>query len=317
MARHEQFNVNQLQVNTINGRQPNIGLDVGNVYRVLLKSKVFYSQFMALQFQYSDGSLALYGDDGDGLGIAAAITACKGGRNDYVIVGTGAYTLTVPLTCAGKSSVHLIAQNGLGRDIGCVGATVLTQSGAYQAVIMEAYGELAGFSIINKTTYSAVTAAIGVVATNIHHNTFKIVGGGATTDNVSLLLNSYGSVTRNRWFTYSGGVLNSVLYNGEGTGVDVSNNVITASAGAVYTYGIYCDAISGMVSDNYISESGGDGATTYGGTITNAIKIPAHACAINNRCAVGTGQGLNGGTDEHSFVQNFDAASGGSTALET
>jgi hypothetical protein len=288
-------------------------MDVGNIYWVNNSPTSTKGIEMTKRFgatEYSDQTKMLHTT------IASAISACKGGRNDYVICGTGAYTLTAAVTVAGKSSVHLIGQNGLGQGNGCVEATVLIQSGNYQAVIMETACELTGFGIINKTGYQAVTAAITSYGCNIHHNSFRIVGGAAI-DLVSLLLNSNGSICDNRFYTYTGGVLNSVIYQGEGTGVNVCRNHITASAQAVYTYGIYCDAISGMVADNYISECGGTASGAYGGQITNAIKVPYHCCAINNRCAVATGQGLNGGTTNITFVDNRDGQAGGAAAITT
>jgi len=291
-------------------------IDIGNIYWVMQSSKSFYGTFLSSHlFTYPDGSRSVYADAGTGDGIAAAIAVCKGGRNDYVIVGTGAYNLTAALTLAGKSSVHLWGVGAL-YDVGCAQGTVLIQTGNYQNVIMETAGELAGLHIINKTGYQAVTGAITVYGGRIHHNNFRIVGGAAI-DLVSLLLFSGGSIDRNRFYTYTGGVLNSVLYVGEGTGVDVCKNYITASAQAVYTNGIYCDAVSGLVADNYLGEGGGTAAGAYGGQIVNGIRVPYHGNVINNRCALATGEGLNGGTANISFVDNRDGQAGGATPITT
>ena len=89
----------------LSGLESEIGVGFGgNVYYVIQSSKAFYQDFVDKhQKQYSDGSFAVYSDSGNGLGIQAAINACKGGRGDYIIVGTGSYQLTVALTFAGKS----------------------------------------------------------------------------------------------------------------------------------------------------------------------------------------------------------------------
>ena len=106
--------------------------NVGNVYYVIQSTKAFYADFMSkYQQRYSDGSYAVHPDTGNGAGIQAAIDACKGGRSDYILVGTGAYSLTTALTLAGKSSVHLIGVNGQTSKTGTVGAALLQQTGNY------------------------------------------------------------------------------------------------------------------------------------------------------------------------------------------
>ena len=153
-------------------------LDGGNVYYVLLSSKAFAPSFIAdHQKFYSDGSAQLYLDPGTGAGIRNAIAACKGGRGDYIVVGTGAYTLTTAITLAGKSSVHLIGVNGLTCEIGSSGAAALTQTGDFPCIIAEAYCEIAGFQLVNHPAYPAITVPANIWRVNIHNNT--IWGGGA------------------------------------------------------------------------------------------------------------------------------------------
>lgn len=294
-------------------------VDVGNIYWVIQSSKAFYRSFVESHlFVYPDGSKSVYTDSGNGAGIQAAISACKGGRNDFIIVGTGNYNLTAAITLAGKSSVHLVALNAGGYDVGALGAAALTQTGNYPAVQMEAYGELTGFQIINKNGYNGVYVPAASWRCNIHHNYFHMVGG-SDIDIINCAegnANSYGRIHHNKFTTWVAGVLNSAINKGLGGPVDVCNNEISCHNGMVMDYGIINESSGGMTNDNDVSESGGDGAVG-GGTITVAVQVLAGACAIGNRCAVGTGQGLAGGTASHSFVDNRDGQAGGATPIET
>jgi len=293
----------------------------GNVYYVVQKSKAFYGSFLEkYQQTYEDGSLAVYGDDGDGLGIQEAIDACKGGRSDYILVGTGNYNLAAALTLVGKSSVHLLGVNGLTQDVGSLGAAALTQTGNFENIILEAYGEVAGFQIINKAGYSAVTCAAGKWRPTVHHNYFHMVGGADINliDWSAANAGVSGRIYKNKFTTWVGGVLNSAINVGAGTGIDVIGNQIMASSTAmVLDYGILNNSIGGLTADNIVSECGGDGVATNGGTITVAVQIATSGTAVNNRCAVGTGQGLAGGTASHTFVDNRDGQAGGETTIET
>ena len=295
---------------------PNVNDTVGNVYYVIQKSKAFYNTFIAShQMTYQDGSVAVYGDDGDGLGIQAAINACKGGRNDYVLVGTGNYNLTVALTTSGKSSVHLIGVNGVGCEVGTVGASALTQTGAYENVIMEAYGELAGFQIINKAGYSAVTMANGKWRANIHNNWFHMVQGTAC--NIIETAGSgmsYGTIANNRFQTYVGGAISSAIYLAGPTACQISGNWINNSSGTMDTAINLYAGVQNLIIDNMISDC------TGAGTITNGVTLGAGASgftAVGNRFVMPTGSAFSGGTANRTFCQNFDAQAGGETAIES
>ncbi len=298
-----------------------LGMTIGNVYYVIPSTKAFKSTFIRdYQCTYTDGSKAVYIDTGDGAAIQSAITASKGGRNDYILVLTGNYNLTAALTLAGKSSLHLIGVNGLGYDVGSIGAAALTQTGAYANVIMSPYSELAGFQIINKAGYSAVTVAAGIWRCSIHNNYFHMVGGSDINliDCSSSTANVSGTIYGNKFSTWVGGVLNSAINVGQGTAIDVCYNQIMASSTAmVLDYGIINNSIGGLTAYNIVSECGGDGVASNGGTITVAISVDPSGTAVGNLCAVGTGQGLAGGTAEHSFVNNRDGASGGATPIQT
>ena len=276
--------------------------DVGNVYWVNNSPTSTKGQEMTRRFgavQYEDGSYMLH------TSIANAISACKGGRNDYVIVGTGAWSLTTAATMAGKSSVHLIGQNGLGREVGSAGAALLQQTGNYQAVIMEAYCELAGFQIINLDGYAAVTVAANIWRPSIHNNCFHTVAGSAINivDASGALACSYGSISYNRFATWVGGNMTSCINVGTGTGVDIVGNIISHYNGTC-DYGITQAGAQCVVKDNTVCNSGG------GGVVTVAVNIHAYSSAIDNRLAVDAGKGLAGGTAANSFVGNKDGATG-------
>lgn len=293
------------------------GVGIGNVYYVWHTSKIAIMKDMLRRYgeeRYADGSKILHQDDGSGDGILAAIAACKGGRNDYILVGTGNYNLTEPLDLSGKSSIHLIGINGGGCEVGTLGAAALTQTGNYANVIMEAYGELTGFQIINKNGYSAVTVAAGKWRSNVHNNYFHMVGGSAINiiDATGELAMSYGSISYNRFTTWVGGNLTAAIKVGTGTGVDIIKNIITQYSGTM-DFGITQAGAQCIVKDNVVSNCGG------GGVITVAIQIHSKSSAISNRLSVGSGA-LSGGTSDKSFVDNIGGATGDAghaTQLET
>jgi len=288
----------------------------GNVYWVIHSSKAFYQDFYDThQVQYSDGSWAVHPDAGTGDGIAAAIAACKGGRNDSVLVMPGSYQLTAALTMAGKSSVHLIAVNGGGCEVGTVGAVLLQQTGNFACVIMESYGELSGFQLINKAGYPAVTAATGIWRPNIHNNYFHMVQGTAC--NIIAGTGSgfsHGFICNNKFQTWVGGSITTAINIATtATGVTISNNHILNYSGTMDTGISVNDAKQCLISDNIISDCGG------AGTITVGIYMAAATgnILVGNRMGLPTGSGISGGTADKSFVQNFDAENGGATAIET
>ena len=293
--------------------------DVGNVYYVILSSKAFYSDFYnSRQGNYSDGSAIVYPDAGTGDGILAAIAACKGGRNDYVIVGTGTYTMTAAIDLVGKSSLHLIAANGGGMPVGSPGAVIIHQNGNYSAVKMNAFCELAGFQIENMTGYNAIEVPTNLAWVNIHHNLIK----WQTSAGVDAIFGasnggSYGSVHHNKIVQWSGTGGRAGIYFGNAATVcmTISDNEIIAYGGSTFDYGILYTGAGGMVRDNYISESGGSAAG--GGTVTVGIEVGVNTAAISNRVAVAAGQGLAGGTANRTFVDNKDALNGGAVEIVT
>lgn len=294
---------------------PNM-MDVGNIYFVnnsptSAKGIELTKRFGATR--YSDDSLMLHTTP------TTAITACIGGRNDYVILSTGTYALTTAITLTGKSSVHLIGQNGLGMDIGTAGAVILRQDGNYTTITNNAFCETAGLQIENKIGYSAIDVPTGIGWTNIHHNLFKVsLSAGIDCVNYGSGA-SWGSIHHNKFVQWAstGGRACIYIPDQATTAVTVANNDILAFGdGLVWDNGIYHYGLGGLVRDNYIGESGGT-AAIGGATITVAINVGVATNVANNRTCVATGQGLNGGTANITFVDNRDGQAGGATAITT
>lgn len=268
----------------------------------------------------SDGVPRVYAADGtaDEVEFNAAVTNCVGGRNDYILVYPGTYVLAEPIALTGKSSVHLIAVNGLTMDVGTPGATILRQDGSYTTITMNAFCELAGFQIENKVGYSAIDVPTGIGWSNIHNNLFKW-WGSAGIDCVWYGSGaSWGSIHHNKFVQWAGTAARSCIYIGNAatTAVTVANNDIVAFGSVVWDYGIVHTGMGGLVRDNYISESGGSGATG-GGTITIGIEAGVATGVANNRICVASGQGVNGGTANVSFSDNRDGQAGGAAAITT
>lgn len=297
---------------------PSLNSSIGNVYWVIPLSKAFYQTFVnSHQVTYPDGSLSVYTDTGNGLAIQAAIDASKGGRNDYIIVLPGSYQLTAALTMVGKSSLHLISANQQSIGAGGIGAALLQQTGAYECLKMEAYGEVAGFQFINKAGYSAITMADGKWRANVHHNYFHMVQGTAC----SIIQGSgsgfsHGYISNNKFQTWVAGAITSAInVNGAGlVGVTIDNNLIVNYSGTMdVAISLGSSCVQSAVIDNIISDCGG------AGTITNGIDAgnPTGNFIIGNRIALPTGTGVSGGTANRTFVDNRDAQAGGATPIET
>ena len=287
---------------------------VGNAYFVIPSTKSYLTDFLnRYQQSYSDGSLAVYVDTGNGAAIQTAITATKGGRGDCIFVLPGTYTLATAIDMTGRSSTRLMAVNGPMYEVGSTTAVYLIQGGNYANVIMSANSELSGFAIKNKSGYSAVTIPANIFSTNIHNNYFMVVAGAAINiiDASASGANKMGRIHHNRFYTEVTGALTSMIWIAEGYASDVDHNEISISGGTVDA-GIVNLSTGGLTNYNIVSEGGGVGSAV----ITTAITIDDAGTAIGNRCAVGTGQAFSGGTAEHSFVDNRDGASGGATPVQ-
>lgn len=286
------------------------GHGVGEV-RYVVKSNS--NAYKMLDARLGDKGL-MYVCDGtaDEVQINQAITASLGGTNSYVYVFPGAYTLAAAITCVGRSSLHLVAVNNEGFGIGAPGAALLQQGGNAEVITMEAYGELTGFQIINKAGYAAVKSAAW--RPNVHHNYFHVVQGTAcniveaTTQGFT-----HGNISNNRFQTWVGGNMTSYIYIAGSNSCLVEQNTIVNYNGTV-DCGIQCGSgVQNLILDNFITDCGGAGTITVGIDVGN----PTGNTAIGNRLALLSGRGLAGGTANRSFVQNFDATSGGATPIET
>jgi hypothetical protein len=284
-----------------------IGSDIGEVRYVCRENTNSHAM---LKGRVPSSMLYLCDGTADEVQINQAIAASKGGTNSYIYVFPGSYTLAAAISFSGKSSMHLIGANGLNRTVGTNGAVALTQGGSCVGITMEAYGEVAGLQIINKAGYAAIDVPANIWRTNIHHNTFWMTQGSACYIVAVGNAASYGNISYNRFSTGTGGNFTAVIGSSTGTGIDIIGNHITIVSGTV-TYGIYAQGAQCMVADNYISTCGSLC------TITHAIDIWESGAAVNNRCAVATTLGINGGTASVSFVDNRDGASGGAAAVTT
>ena len=279
-----------------------VGSDVGEV-RYVCKNAT--NSHTMLRGRVSNDMLFVCDGTADEVQLNQAITASKGGTNSYIYVFAGAYTLADTVDFTGRSSMHFVAVNGKGYEVGTPGASLLTQGGSAVAVDMEAYGELTGFQIINKAGYAAVTVGANIWRPQIHNNCFHMVAGNAINiiDATGAAACSYGSISYNRFATWVGGNLTSAINVGTGTGVDIIGNIITQYNGTM-DYGIVQAGAQCIVKDNVVSDCGG------GGVVTVAVSIYTYSSAIGNRLSVPAGQGLAGGTAAKSFVDNMDGATG-------
>jgi len=304
----------------MSGWQDLLGLGVGNVYRVIKKSEAYYSQFIAdYQGEYSDGSLIVHPDDGDGLGIQSALDACVANRNDYVLVqpSQSDYDLEAALTLS-KKSVHLLCPAGLGLERGSTNACRLEQTGSYDVfTVSDASIEIAGFYLKHKQNKTAIelatsVAGVGSYACNIHHNNIAMNTDSTTCEpliNCTGDGGAYGDIHHN-WIYASGGndttVAVIIAIQASATMAQCNYNEITIGDGMTATVGIQNLATKGMVAYNMFGGAGSDC------TWTHCIQVSGYGNAIGNRCSCAAGGVIVvGGTDEYSFSDNMNSVGGG------
>jgi hypothetical protein len=315
MARREQFNVNRLTVSTLNGCSPFSNASVGNQYFIGRTTATSQYSTWSKRYNgviYDDGTPMLYGDAADGVQIQAAITASTGSFNNYFFVAPGTYTTAVGISAAGKSGIHLCALNGGNMDVGATTSVYLICSGNYPVLTLSANTEVVGFAIKNKVGFPAITVPANIFSTDIHNNYFMMVFGSAVNivDCTASVANKMGRVHHNRFYTEVTGNATAAINMCSGYAQDACYNTITCSGSGTLDYGIFNDSTGGDTSYNTI----GEGAMT----ITCGIGVNALAgSVVGNNCAVVTGHALGGGTDERTFVNNFDGVNGGAAAIET
>lgn len=309
------------------GGVPVGALAVGNVYYVIKKSEAFYDVFLeARQGTYPDGSLRVHPDDGDGLGIQAALDACVANRNDYVIVQPSQddYDLTVALTMS-KKAVHLLCPAGFSYAIGANNASRLHQTGS--APVIEVSGsavEIAGFYFKNKAVEGGIIISNTTYGLNIHNNFWAMSLSTSTNEPmIGPLLSNSGDA--GAWSTIERNFIQStngtsatiaaiIRFNSDATGVRVINNHIGIGDGNnTATVGILNYAVKGMTNDNdFFAYQTASGA----GVFTHCVQIHASGVAYGNRGNVADSELIVGGTAGLSFIQNYNSVSGGTQDTE-
>lgn len=260
--------------------------------------------------------------DTDDLAIQAALDACVAGRNDYVLVlpSNNDYDLAATLTMS-KRGVHLIGFDYLSnkQETGSNSATKIHQTGNYDIITLTGGNcEVAGLYFKNYNNQGSVMVTGGVAdCTHIHHNHFSMnatTTSGVAQVDMSVSSSSFQLVERNTFATNVSDLTFDSLINigSSNTWAKVLKNNIVIGDGCTVTVAIRNLSYKGQTNDNDITAlSGGGGAT---GTITNAITIGG-GFAAGNRIGNGTTTAslIGGGT--LSFVNNYDAASGGALAF--
>lgn len=310
------------RISDLKGGQAALGLGIGNIYYVIKTSESYYQQFLDdYQGEYSDGSKMVHPDAGTGDGIQTALDATVECRNDYVIVqpSDSDYELTTPLTLS-KKCIHLLAPAGLGNEVGSTNAVRLDQNTTGEPVftVSDASIEIAGFYIKNDPNYTALDLAQNAYAPNIHHNSFIMLysstSGEPVIDNVvtgNVLQDggSWGSIERN-WFVgaQSFTTLAKIInLHSNCTAGRVRFNEFTIGDGGTVTCAVYNDSVKGAVDYNVFKSGGG----AYGGSFTHCVHVHASGSAVGNRGSATDGTLVSGGTQNLSFSDNINSASGG------
>ena len=302
------------------------GLTSGNVYFVIKSSESFYTAFTERHQQtYADGTVAVHADDGDGLGIQAALDAVTANRDDYVIVipSSGDYDLTVALTMS-KGRTHLICPAGLGKRGLSSNAVRLHQNTASADMITVTADtvEIAGFffkggtgEIINFAAATRWYAHIhdnffgmastdgtdnsGIIGTGacyqftIHDNYFLNYGPGATsgTDNDLAYFVSFSSASSGRMV-----IRDNMMFSG-------INTEVTAA--------IQVQGDNNLVMDNVIGESQAHGAAETGVITIGILGAASTACLRNYFPGVPIANTLSGPTADLMNINNYVGATNG------
>ena len=305
------------------------GITSGNVYYVIKADASFYGVFHErYQQTYEDGTVAVHADDGDGLGIQAALDACTANRDDYVLVmpSDSDYDLTVTLTMS-KARTHLIAPSGLGKGGMSSNSVRLHQNTAATAMVTMSADtiECAGFF------FKGGTGDIIIISgsrwfVDIHDNFFGQSNTDGT-DNSGVLgagaVN--GSTIRNNYFTnYAPGLLTGTDNDMEGfinlSSASSGRNLIEDNIGVTgmnteVTVGIQIMGTESIIRRNHIAESYTSGGGTQAGILTVGINMGATCFASdNNIFGTGASAALTGGTPDVTCISNWDSTNGRSIA---
>lgn len=291
-------------------------LGAGNVYRVIKSTESYYDQFVAdHQFQHSDGTPAVHTT------IQSALDDTVEGRNDYVLVqpSDSDYDITAALTLS-KKAVHLIGLGSLyGNGVG--NSVRLHQTGNFPIMTLtDAALEISGFYLKNAATYGGIILGTGTFGLNIHHNYWAMNISGATNEPMLGPLIADTSGEEGAWSTFSDNFIQSqagtsatiasiVRINGVATGTRIERfQVGIGDNNNIATVGINNQATKGSVNDcDFFAYQTSTGA----GVFTHCISIAASGVAYGNRGNVADSELITGGTDELSFIFNYNSVGGG------
>lgn len=292
-------------------------LGAGNVYRVIKSDEAYVDQFMADHlFEHTDGSASVHTT------IQAALDATVEGRNDYVLVqpSDSDYDITAGLTLS-KKAVHLIGLGSLYGN-GAGNSVRLHQTGNFPiATLTDAAIEISGFYLKNAATYGGIILGANTYGLNIHHNYFAMSLSGGTNEPMLGQLIAAGNVDYGSWSTLSDNFIQSQA-GANATIAAIVGNFGTTVTGLrierfqigigdtnnTATVGILNNATKGSVNDcDFFAYQTSTGA----GVFTHCISIHASGVAFGNRGNVADSELITGGTDELSFIFNYNSVGGG------
>jgi len=293
------------------------GLGIGNVYRVCASGEAYYNDFVADHGgTYRDGSEVVHTT------IASALAATVECRNDYVIVQpkNADYDITTALAMD-KKAVHLICPAGLGYPVGAPNSCRIEQTGAYQIItITDAAVEIAGFYFKNYATKGGIIFGAGSYSSNIHHNRFAMVVSGSTNEpfigpliaSTGVDYGAYSTVHHNEIVSTTGAsatIASLIRAESPATSVTVSYNYLgMGDTNNTATVGIMNQSVKGITSYNdFYAFQTANGA----GVFTHCVHINAAGVAYGNKGNVADGILMAGGTDNLSFIENYNSSGDG------
>lgn len=318
MSRPYILRKNVSRISDLQGGHAALGLGIGNVYWVIKTTETHYAQFLEDHlFEYSDGSASVQ------TSIQAALDATVECRNDYVMVmpSDSDYDLTAALTLS-KKGVHLIAAGSSPYyPNGCGNSVRLDQTGAYPVmVVSDSAIEIAGFYLKNYYCKGGIIIANTSYGLNIHHNYWAMRLNTATNEPMLGPYISNASGDAGAWSTFHSNFIQSqagasatiaaiIRFNSQATGVRVLNtDIAIGDTDNTATVGILNLSVKGQVNDcNFSAHQTASGA----GVFTHCIQIHASGTAYGNRGNVADGELVVGGTDDLSYVLNYNSVDGG------
>lgn len=292
-------------------------MGAGNVYFVIKTTETFYDEYYAArQGNYVDGSARVHNT------IQSALDVTVANRNDYVIVNPSQadYDITTALTLS-KKAVHLICPAGRGYSRGANNAARIHQTGAFPVMeVSDSAIEISGFYMKNYPTKGGIIISNTSYGLNIHHNYWAMNLNSATNEPMlgPLISNTTGDA--GAWSTYDSNVFQSqagasatiaaiVRFNSQATGVRIVNfDLAIGDTDNTATVGILNSSVKGHVGGcNFMAHQTASGA----GVFTHCINIHASGTAYDNNGNVADGEIVVGGTDELSFIKNYNSVAGG------